>query len=44
MRNQLDVIAALCKIISDALEIIEDEQQRAALMAAYEAAIGEENE
>lgn len=38
----LEVIAALCRIVEEALAIIENEQKRRELQEAYEKAIGEE--
>ena len=42
MTTDLTVIAALCRIIERAAEIIEDEQTRKALLAEMDEAVGED--
>ena len=41
MSNAQEVIEGLCRIVAEALNLIEDERRREALRSAYNAVMGE---
>lgn len=41
--DPIKVIEALCRIVEEALTLVQDEQQRQALSKAFEGAIGDKN-